>query len=133
MLFRRSVPRPHKSASFQLRPTAYLPFLPVLHTNRTSNNSAPWFEPSLAFGNYLARSSSSSSSKRWQNRQGKDKFVISAKVQGLKSRAAFKLLEVCLLLCFAEKYSLTGSSRSTRNTKSFIMGKELSIWSVVRG
>ncbi|MCJ1263231.1 2' O-ribose methyltransferase [Lobaria immixta] len=66
----------------------------VLHPNRTSNNSAPWFEPSLAFGNYLARSSSSSSSKRWQNRQGKDKFVISAKVQGLKSRAAFKLLEI---------------------------------------
>ena len=37
---------------------------------------------------------SSSSSKRWQNRQGRDKFATNAKVQGLKSRAAFKLLEV---------------------------------------
>lgn len=36
----------------------------------------------------------SSSSKRWQARQGKDRFAINAKVQGLKSRAAFKLLEV---------------------------------------
>lgn len=132
MLFRRSAPRPHKSASSQLCPTAYLPFLPVLHTNRTSHNSIPYFEPSLAFEKHLARSSSSSS-KRWQNRQGKDKFAISAKVQGLKSRAAFKLLEVRLLLCSAEKYGLTGSSRSTRNTKSFIMGKQLSIWSVVQG
>ncbi|KAL8740954.1 MAG: hypothetical protein Q9190_006389 [Brigantiaea leucoxantha] len=37
---------------------------------------------------------SSSSSKRWQTRQGKDKFATTAKVQGLKSRAAFKLLEI---------------------------------------
>ena len=36
----------------------------------------------------------SSSTKRWQNRQGKDKFAVNARVQGLKSRAAFKLLEV---------------------------------------
>ncbi|KAL8903566.1 MAG: hypothetical protein Q9207_003841 [Kuettlingeria erythrocarpa] len=35
----------------------------------------------------------SSSSKRWQNRQGRDKFAVSAKVNGLKSRAAYKLLE----------------------------------------
>ncbi|KAI9812632.1 MAG: 2' O-ribose methyltransferase [Pycnora praestabilis] len=37
---------------------------------------------------------SSSSSKRWQNRQGRDQFARDAKVQGLKSRAAFKLLEI---------------------------------------
>jgi 21S rRNA (uridine2791-2'-O)-methyltransferase len=37
---------------------------------------------------------SSLSSKRWQSRQGKDKFAREARVQGLKSRAAFKLLEV---------------------------------------
>lgn len=36
----------------------------------------------------------SSSSKRWQSRQVKDKYAINAKVQGLKSRAAYKLLEV---------------------------------------
>ncbi|KAL8762505.1 MAG: hypothetical protein Q9184_001505 [Pyrenodesmia sp. 2 TL-2023] len=38
--------------------------------------------------------SASSSSKRWQNRQGRDKFAITAKVDGLKSRAAYKLLEI---------------------------------------
>ncbi len=39
---------------------------------------------------------SSASSKRWQTRQAKDRFAVNAKVQGLKSRAAFKLLEVWL-------------------------------------
>lgn len=38
--------------------------------------------------------SSSASSKRWQTRQVKDKYAVNAKVQGLKSRAAFKLLEI---------------------------------------
>ncbi|KAF6818662.1 ribosomal RNA large subunit methyltransferase j [Colletotrichum musicola] len=36
----------------------------------------------------------SSSSSRWKIRQGKDIFAREAKVQGLKSRAAFKLLEM---------------------------------------
>ncbi|KAI8153078.1 rRNA methyltransferase 2 [Colletotrichum sp. SAR 10_70] len=36
----------------------------------------------------------SSSNSRWKMRQGKDIFAREAKVQGLKSRAAFKLLEV---------------------------------------
>src|ERR1700712_931159 len=36
----------------------------------------------------------SSSSTRWKARQGADHFAREAKVQGLKSRAAFKLLEV---------------------------------------
>jgi len=43
---------------------------------------------------------SSSSSKRWQTRAGNDKFSKEARVQGLKSRAAFKLLEI------NEKYKL---------------------------
>jgi 21S rRNA (uridine2791-2'-O)-methyltransferase len=34
------------------------------------------------------------SSKRWQARQQKDQFTKEAAVQGLKSRAAFKLLQV---------------------------------------
>ncbi|KAK2733462.1 2' O-ribose methyltransferase [Myotisia sp. PD_48] len=34
------------------------------------------------------------SSKRWQFRQGKDKFTKEANAQNLKSRAAFKLLEI---------------------------------------
>ncbi|KAF1973403.1 FtsJ-domain-containing protein [Bimuria novae-zelandiae CBS 107.79] len=40
------------------------------------------------------RYSSSSSSTRWKSRQGKDFFAKEARVQGLKSRAAFKLLEL---------------------------------------
>ncbi|KAI8253165.1 rRNA methyltransferase 2 [Colletotrichum sp. SAR11_239] len=36
----------------------------------------------------------SSSNSRWKMRQGKDIFAREAKVQGLKSRAAFKLLEM---------------------------------------
>ncbi|PTU20174.1 hypothetical protein P175DRAFT_0510108 [Aspergillus ochraceoroseus IBT 24754] len=35
-----------------------------------------------------------SSSKRWQARQSKDRFTREAAVQGLKSRAAFKLLQI---------------------------------------
>ncbi|KZF20111.1 FtsJ-domain-containing protein [Xylona heveae TC161] len=42
----------------------------------------------------VQRRCASSSSKRWQTRQGRDKFAKEAKVQGLKSRAAFKLLEM---------------------------------------
>ncbi|EKD13769.1 FtsJ-like methyltransferase [Drepanopeziza brunnea f. sp. 'multigermtubi' MB_m1] len=38
----------------------------------------------------------SSSSTRWKSRQGRDSFAREAKVQGLKSRAAFKLLEVAM-------------------------------------
>jgi 21S rRNA (uridine2791-2'-O)-methyltransferase len=45
------------------------------------------------------RNASSSSSTRWKSRQGKDFFAREARVQGLKSRAAFKLLEVHVLKC----------------------------------
>lgn len=48
----------------------------------------------------------SSSGARWKQRQGSDPYAREAKVQGLKSRAAFKLLEVsltraiyCLVAC----------------------------------
>ncbi|KAF7904942.1 uncharacterized protein EAF01_005464 [Botrytis porri] len=41
-----------------------------------------------------ASSSSSSSSTRWKSRQGKDAWAREAKVKGLRSRAAFKLLEI---------------------------------------
>jgi 21S rRNA (uridine2791-2'-O)-methyltransferase len=40
------------------------------------------------------RTATSSSSTRWKSRQGRDSFAREAKVQGLKSRAAFKLLEI---------------------------------------
>lgn len=39
----------------------------------------------------------SSSNSRWKQRQGRDAFARDARVQGLKSRAAFKLLEVHFL------------------------------------
>ena len=38
--------------------------------------------------------SASSSTKRWTERQQGDQFARAAKVQGLKSRAAFKLLQI---------------------------------------
>ncbi|POR36106.1 rRNA methyltransferase 2, mitochondrial [Tolypocladium paradoxum] len=41
-----------------------------------------------------ARASYSSASSRWKQRQGRDMYAREAKVQGLKSRAAFKLLEM---------------------------------------
>ncbi|KAK0108377.1 2' O-ribose methyltransferase [Cadophora gregata] len=41
-----------------------------------------------------ANTRSSTSSTRWKSRQGKDSFARDAKLQGLKSRAAFKLLEI---------------------------------------
>jgi 21S rRNA (uridine2791-2'-O)-methyltransferase len=42
----------------------------------------------------IARYASTSSSTRWKSRQNRDRFAREAKVQGLKSRAAFKLLEI---------------------------------------
>jgi hypothetical protein len=44
----------------------------------------------------------SSSSTRWKSRQGRDSYAREAKVQGLKSRAAFKLLEVSGLLLWVQ-------------------------------
>ncbi|KAF7894873.1 hypothetical protein EAF00_006687 [Botryotinia globosa] len=43
---------------------------------------------------HARNTSSSSSSMRWKSRQGKDLWAKEAKVQGLRSRAAFKLLEI---------------------------------------
>ena len=42
----------------------------------------------------ITRNASSSSSARWKTRQSRDTFAREAKVAGLKSRAAFKLLEI---------------------------------------
>ena len=41
-----------------------------------------------------ASGSSSSSSTRWKSRQGRDQYTRSSKLKQLKSRAAFKLLEI---------------------------------------
>lgn len=74
----------------------------------------------------LIRHASSSSSKRWQTRQEKDRYVTEAKVQNLKSRAAFKLLEVWdyrldHLLVLIEQ------PRSMRNIRSFRAARQLLI------
>jgi hypothetical protein len=46
------------------------------------------------------------SSSRWQARQSRDKFARDAKVQGLKSRAAFKLLQVRFSVCYTLRLCL---------------------------
>ena len=68
-----------------LRDCAYRTFLPL-----------PWksLEIRQLADQLQALRRNSSSSTRWKSRQGKDSFAREAKVQGLKSRAAFKLLEV---------------------------------------
>ncbi len=83
-------------------------FAALAHNALYGENSVPWLKcvscrkqlsiglrakDDSAKGRHI-RHSSSSSSKRWQNRQGRDWFAREARVQGLKSRAAFKLLEV---------------------------------------
>lgn len=72
------------------------------------------------------RRASSSSSTRWKTRQANDRYAREAKVQGLKSRAAWKLLEVrCAYLysCgtwlfFCIRANLDSHDRSTTNTES---------------
>lgn len=51
----------------------------------------------------------SSSSTRWKTRQGNDFFAREARVQGLKSRAAFKLLEVVGWICHVVLTLMCGS------------------------
>ncbi|KAF2000529.1 FtsJ-domain-containing protein [Amniculicola lignicola CBS 123094] len=52
------------------------------------------------YKNLRSKRHASSSSTRWKSRQGRDFYAKEAKVQGLKSRAAFKILEM------NEKYKL---------------------------
>lgn len=83
--------------------------------------------PQVHAGVALKRCASSSSSKRWQSRQGKDKFAINAKVQGLRSRAAFKLLEVDQDPPNPRSLRLTIVSRSMRSIGSSMAAKQLLI------
>ncbi|CAK3906963.1 rRNA methyltransferase 2, mitochondrial [Lecanosticta acicola] len=50
--------------------------------------------PTSNLSRHYASSSSSSSSTRWKSRQSRDSYAREAKVAGLKSRAAYKLLEI---------------------------------------
>ncbi|GAB1733449.1 hypothetical protein NU195Hw_g2284t1 [Hortaea werneckii] len=57
----------------------------------------PWSSPLCSrspHAHLQTRSASSASSSRWKTRQSNDSYAREAKVAGLKSRAAFKLLEI---------------------------------------
>ena len=88
-------------------------------------------------GFLFRRYASSASSRRWQTRQAKDRFTINARVQGLKSRAAFKLLEVSKLKPAILSMTFLGKScplirptRSMRNTRYSVEVRQLWIWYV---
>lgn len=94
MLLRYPSTRPHQSALLRNFTVSTSFFRQPLCWSKASNRPV-FLKPPCCLTKSIPRCSSSSS-KRWQNRQGKDRFAINAKVQGLKSRAAYKLLEVNL-------------------------------------
>lgn len=61
---------------------------------RDQTKEGPRKEQKRYFQSAHRTRSGGSSSTRWKSRQGKDSFARDARVLGLKSRAAFKLLEV---------------------------------------
>ncbi|TVY58809.1 rRNA methyltransferase 2, mitochondrial, partial [Lachnellula cervina] len=65
---------------------------PCTANNLSSIRNPAQIYPSRAF--LVSNPRLSSSSTRWKNRQGRDSYAREARVQGLKSRAAFKLLEI---------------------------------------
>ena len=70
-----------------------------------------------------------SSSKRWQNRQLRDRFTREAAVQGLKSRAAFKLLQVFLSFPLTSGPALTiDPSSFARLTRNIRFSRVASLW-----
>lgn len=64
----------------------------VLHTTRTKYSASKLLR-FCSISPYIWTRDSSSTS-RWKQRQGRDAYARDARVQGLKSRAAFKLIEV---------------------------------------
>ena len=81
-------------ASRHLRCKSLLASLPTWLTVFQSTAKAPPNRHSPISTSLSTRYASSSSSTRWKARQSKDTFAREAKVAGLKSRAAFKLLEI---------------------------------------
>lgn len=75
-------------------------------------------EPRPIVNTWIGSRWGSSSSTRWKSRQGKDIFAREARVQGLKSRAAFKLLEVRILSFALVFLKLIGEFRLMPNTRS---------------
>lgn len=72
-----------------------------------------------------------SSKARWKQRQSRDAYARDAKVQGLKSRAAFKLLEVTDLP-LPLKLGMLIYSRWMPNIGSSKEGRPSSTWQVYR-
>ena len=74
-------------------PLAFRPLRPILFT-LSRYNEVGVGSLTLPLRLQAVRQASSSSATRWKSRQSSDKFAKEAKVAGLKSRAAFKLLEI---------------------------------------
>ncbi|KAK3305323.1 FtsJ-like methyltransferase-domain-containing protein [Chaetomium strumarium] len=91
--FRLAVPIPGLLSSPRVAANPSTPATPpfLLTHNPRPRSRIP---PSTPAPSLPTRLSSSSASSQWKLRQGKDYFARSARVQGLKSRAAFKLLEL---------------------------------------
>lgn len=75
------------------------------------------------------------SGKGWKTRQGSDPYAREAKLKGLKSRAAFKLLEVRLIFAFLIpgvffRQWLTSERRWTQSTGCSRGGRLSSTWHV---
>ena len=66
----------------------------LLSKGSTSSVVGPSSWPSTFRIGYSPSQSRTASSKQWVSRQTTDRFAREAKVQGLKSRAAFKLLQI---------------------------------------
>jgi 21S rRNA (uridine2791-2'-O)-methyltransferase len=71
---------------FSIRPAIWLASLPHISARLGDGRCAGRID--------LNRAASTSSSTRWKARQSRDSFAREAKTAGLKSRAAFKLLEI---------------------------------------
>lgn len=85
------MPVGERTLDLQRSATSWLPAEHAISTSTPSFFLASLF-PCYSWNPH--RSSSSASSRRWCARQKTDHLALKAKVQGLKSRAAFKLLEV---------------------------------------
>ncbi|MCJ1310835.1 2' O-ribose methyltransferase [Agyrium rufum] len=66
----------------------------LIYSRTPPSSHSSWQSFNRGANTSAARNASSSSSKRWQTRHDQDRFAREARVQGLKSRAAFKLLEI---------------------------------------
>lgn len=75
----------HQFTALTLTPTTTL---------LTKTTPSSWTCPTCSHLLPRITTRSSSSNSQWKSRQTRDRYAQAAKVQGLKSRAAFKLLEV---------------------------------------